>query len=574
MPAYFRLFPIGLIAGAVRPRVLPQLFLIISMLALAGCASIGSSQSINEATASAQELLAAAEQAIDESRYSQAARFLVRAATLTDDEQVVEQAAQQCYAMQQLRATLEISERWLSINPTNLQAREYATLSAIRLYEVEVATKHLRVLLDQGYITPAAGFLDWLTKLPSSDDHAALAVMKELSLGYPKMAEAHYAVARLAELTDDFELMKSAAQRAQELAPYWSPAGLLLAKSYLLQGQSELAIQTGQAVVKNDDSLSTRSEYAGLLLSAGKPNEALQLWRELEQAEGDNSAAMRALAYLDFQVGNYQSSFNRLNTLLNSGNRISESIFYLAGIAERTGAKAEARQLYGRVQEGQFALPAQLRMAYLVKESDGLDAALASLKLYGETNADELIATLQARAALLAEEGDDAELAKFYERAVADYPDVAVLQMDRAFHLLKMGKTSLGIHVMREMLKNRSEDPVVLNAFGYTLLDHTQQYQEAFDYIQAAYRATPDSAPVMDSMGWALFKLGKAEEALVYLQKASNKMRDEEVEFHLGEVLWSLDRHDEAIKAWKRGLEAAPENKTIQQRIKRATELH
>ena len=385
MSTYSRLFPLSITARTVRTQLLRQFLVMLSALYLAGCATFGGSSSstdaLNDASASVSELLAAAEQATDELRYSQAARLLVRASVLTDDEEIVEQAVQQCYALQQFRATLEISQRWLKINPTNLEAREYATLSAIRLYQVEAATEHLRVLLEQGYITPAAGFLDWLNKLPSADEHAALAVMKQVVLSYPRMAEAHYAVARLAELTEDFTLMMAAAQRAKELAPYWSPAGLLLAKSYLLQGQPDVAMKIAQAVVKNDDSLSTRSEYAGLLLSAGKPDEALQLWRELEQTEGDHSAAMRALAYLDIQVGNYQSAFNRLNALLNEGNRISESIFYLAGIAERTGAKAEAKQLYGRVQEGQFALPAQLRIAYLVKESDGLDAALDSLKL-------------------------------------------------------------------------------------------------------------------------------------------------------------------------------------------------
>jgi tetratricopeptide (TPR) repeat protein len=554
--------------------MLRQLWVIIGVLSLVGCATLGTgiSGALNESTASVPELLAGAEQAVDELRYAQAARYLVRASAMTDDEQIVEQATQQCFALQQLSATLEVAQRWLKINPTNLQAREYAALSAIRLYQVEVAAAHLRVLLDQGYITPAAGFLDWLNKLPSADDHAAVAVMKTLAISYPNMAEAQYAVARLAELTDDFGLMAIAARRAQELAPYWSPAGLLLAKSYLLQGQSELAIQTGQAVVKNDDSLSTRSEYAGLLLSAGKPNEALQLWRELEQSEGDHSAAVRALAYLDIQVGNYQSAFNRLNTLLNEGNRISESIFYLAGIAERTGAKAEARQLYGRVQDGQFALPAQLRIAYILKESDGLDAAMDSLKLYGEANPDELIPTFQARAALLSEAADDAALTKFYDQGIRDYPEAAVLQMDRAFHLLKIGKVSDGIQTMRELLKSRPEDPIVLNGLGYTLLDHSHEYQEALRYIEAAYRLTPDSAAVMDSMGWALFKLGKQEEALMYLQKASSKMRDEEVDFHLGEVLWALGRNDEALKVWQSGLEASPDNKTLQQRIKRATE--
>ena len=51
-------------------------------------------------------------------------------------------------------------------------------------------------------------------------------------------------------------------------------------------------------------------------------------------------------------------------------------------------------------------------------------------------------------------------------------------------------------------------------------------------------------------------------------------MRDEEVDLHLGEVLWALNRHDDAIKAWQRGLEVAPQNKVLLQRLQRANEAH
>ncbi len=576
MSFHYKLFSVNLSIRAVRSGLMGQLAAVMGALCLAGCATpavvkpIPSRAESEAASLSVEELLAAADQAADEEQYPKVARLLVRAAQRSDDEAVVGDAAQGCYQNHQLQAALEIAQRWLVINPTNLEARELAALSAIKLYQVDIAAKHLQVLLEQAYITPAAGFMEWLNKIPASDANAALVVMKKLASTHAQMAEAHYAVARFAELTEDVGLMLTYAQRAHDLSPYWAPAGLLLAKGQLLRGQPDLALQTAQDVVKNDDSLGTRSEYAALLLAAGKPNEAVQLWRELEQTEGDNSAAVRSLAYLDIQVGNYQSAFNRLNVLLNAGNKVSESIFYLAGIAERTGATAEARQLYGRVQDGAFALPAQLRIANLIKDSEGLDSALNSLQSFGQTNPEEVLQALQARAQMLSVAGDDVAALSLYDQGVADYPDVASLRITRAFHLLKMNKVSLGIQAMRDVLQVRPEDPTVLNALGYTLLDHTKQHQEGYEYIKRAFQSTPDSAAVMDSMGWALFKLGRQQEALLYLQQAADKMRDEEVELHLGEVLWSLDRRDEAVRVWQEALKLAPDNKVLQERLKRA----
>ncbi|MGC3982049.1 MAG: tetratricopeptide repeat protein [Steroidobacteraceae bacterium] len=560
----------------------PALLALLVSMALTGCAAtrpVGDAAVVatgGKATLQAPaegdvtQLLAAAEQAQQAGRYPESARRYLQVAQLSSDEQVIEQAARACYDNQQLQATAQIAARWLEINPTNQQARELAALSALKLYRVDAAREQLQVLLESAFITPAAGFIELLPKLESADSNAATAVLKQLVERMPDVAEAHYVLAQLAGQTADWNLMLNEAQRAQQLAPYWSPAGLLLARAQLASGQDELALKTAQAVVKEDDSIATRSEYAGLLLSSNHANEAVQLWRELEQTQGDNSSAVRALAQLDFQLGNYQSAFTRFNQLLNTGKNLSESIFYLAGIAERTGANDEARQLYERVQEGEFASAAQLRVAKLIQDSEGQAAALTFLQAFGEANPDELLLSLKARAEMLAQAGDDAAALAVYDQAVKDYPDVAELRLSRAFQLVKMGKVNPALQAMRQLVAERPQDPTVLNALGYTLVDQGKQAQAGRDYIADALKYSPDSGAVLDSMGWAMFKLGKYDEALSYLQRAAARLVDADVDLHTGEVLWAMKRRDEAVQTWQKGLERAPDNKALQERLKRA----
>ncbi len=547
----------------------------VCALGLVACTTRSPSQSVAlpavvTSVQTLPEVLLAAEQALAADRFPDAARWYEQAAQLTDDEQVIEEAATACYDSQQLKCALQIAQRWLVINPTSEQARELAALAALKLYNVEVATEQLQALLESSYISPAAGFMQWSDKFAAVDTNAALAVMKKLVISHPQVAEAQYALARLAEQSDDLGLMLASAQRAQALAPFWSPAGLLLAKAQLLRGEKQLAVQTAQAVVKNDDSIATRSEYAALLLGAQMPNEAMRLWRELEETEGDNSAAMRALAQIDFEVGNYQSAFNRFNQLLNTGRDLSESIYFLGAIAERTGANDEARQLYERVQEGRFAAAAQLRVAKLIQDKEGIAAALTSLQAYGAANPEQQLLSLDARAQMLSASGDDAATLQLYDRAIRDYPDVASLHLSRAFHLVKMNRTPLALQAMRDLAQQRPQDPTILNALGYTLLDNSKDYQRAHDYIAASLQYSPDSAAVQDSMGWALYKLGRKEEALTWLQRAAQGMVDDELDLHLGEVLWSLDRRDEARSVWQKALARTPDDKVLQQRLKRA----
>lgn len=530
---------------------------------------LGAVNTVSEQADSAQ-LVAAAESAAQDGRFPDAARAYLAAVAASDDEQTVEEAARATYDRAQLQAALQIAQRWLEINPTSQQAHEIAVLSALRLYRVETAYQHLTNLLDSAYISPASGLLEWLPKLAAADANAALALMKRLAEHYPDVAEVHYALARLANETANGDLMMTEAQRAHALSPYWSPAGLLLALAQLNAGQVETALQTGQEVVKNDNGVAARTEYASLLLAAGRPQEAIKLLKELEQAEGDTSPAVRALAQIDFQVGNYQSAFTRFSKLLNTGKNLSESIYYLAGIAERSGASDEARQLYARVQEGDYALAAQVRLARLIQKQEGLDAALLSLQQYGDARPEEQIATLSARAELLSEAGDTQGALALYDQALQTYPDVATVKLARAFLLVKMDKIDPALAAMRGLLAERPQDPVVLNALGYTLVDRTRQRKQGRDYIAAALQLTPDSGAVLDSMGWALFKLGQKEQALDYLQRAVTRTVDPDLDLHLGEVLWSLNRFDDARQAWEVGLRRSPDNTILQQRLKRA----
>lgn len=516
------------------------------------------------------QLFTAAEAATQDGRFPAAAALYVQAAAATNDEQQVEEAARSTYDRAQLEAALRIAQRWLEINPTSERAHEIAALSALRLYRVDAAFEHLTNLLDNAYITPAAGFLALLPKLSAADSNAAFAVMQRLVERYPMVAEAHYALARLAGQTSNREVLVSESQRAHELSPYWPPAAFLMALAQINNGQVDASLQTVQEVVKNDASVTTRTEYANLLLAAGRVQDAMKLLQEIEQGDGDTSAATRSLAQIDFQIGNDRAAFARFSKLLNTGKNLSESIFFLASIAERSGANDEARQLYARVQEGDFALAAQIRLAKMIQRQEGLDAALLSLQQYGDARPDEQIATLSTRAEMLSEAGDTVGALVLYDQALQTYPDVASLKLARAFLLVKMNKIDAALKAMRELLALRPQDPLVLNALGYTMVDRTRQYKAGRDYIAEALKYTPDSGAVLDSMGWALFKLGQKNQALDYLQRAVKRIVDPDLDLHLGEVLWALNRHDDAKQAWTVGLSHDPENTELQERLKRA----
>jgi tetratricopeptide (TPR) repeat protein len=70
----------------------------------------------------------------------------------------------------------------------------------------------------------------------------------------------------------------------------------------------------------------------------------------------------------------------------------------------------------------------------------------------------------------------------------------------------------------------------------------------------------PDSAAIIDSMGWVLFRLGDYESALGYLERAYRLMDNSEVLAHLVDVYFALGQQDTARELLQGGLAELPDD--------------
>lgn len=113
------------------------------------------------------------------------------------------------------------------------------------------------------------------------------------------------------------------------------------------------------------------------------------------------------------------------------------------------------------------------------------------------------------------------------------------------------------------------DQPEVLNYLAYSWLDRNQNFKEAEKMLARALKKKPDSPHIMDSYGWALFKLRLYKEALPHLETSVILMpHDPTVNDHLGDLYWKLGRLDEARYQWKRALTFNPEEEDIKKKIK------
>ncbi|HWK76086.1 MAG TPA: tetratricopeptide repeat protein [Povalibacter sp.] len=539
---------------------------------LAGCATQGHQdakvKTVEPLPTDPNALVLGAEVALQRGEYREASQAYVRAAQAAQDEALAEQATRIAYEHHQWTLVLAGAERWLELNHTNEEARRFAAFAALHLYQIDRAAEHLGFLLDTAFINPQAGFLALLPQLgDEGSPSATTAVLQRLIQKYPDMTEAHYTLARAALQSENFALALEHAQKARELGPYWSPAGLLLAQVQMARGDNETALATARQIIEQDKQDSYRLEYALMQLQAGKDEEGRKELNALAGSETAAAVAERALADMDFQLGNRDAAAQRYTNLVSSGRFVYESLFYLGAIAESREAWDEAVQIYSRVTGGDMAMAAQARAARIKAKQQGLKAGLDHIEEFAKTRPQYTLDSITARAALLTTNGDAAGGLALLDASLRKYPDSAELRFARVFQLEGMDRVNEAVSDLRQLVADRPGDPVAANALGYTLVDRTRKQSEGLKLIEQALVETPDSGAVLDSMGWALHRVKRNDDALKYLQQAKRRINDPEVDLHLGEVLLALGRKDEARAVLKVASERYPENAELHKRL-------
>ncbi|WP_339108489.1 tetratricopeptide repeat protein [Thioclava sp. GXIMD4216] len=126
----------------------------------------------------------------------------------------------------------------------------------------------------------------------------------------------------------------------------------------------------------------------------------------------------------------------------------------------------------------------------------------------------------------------------------------------------------------RKALELNPGQPSVLNYLGYSYVEKGENLDEALKMIRQAVKASPDSGYIIDSLGWALFRLGRYDEAVKEMEKAITlESVDPLVNDHLGDAYWAVGRKREAQFQWKRAIAFGPGEDVDMDRVKRKLEV-
>ena len=104
------------------------------------------------------------------------------------------------------------------------------------------------------------------------------------------------------------------------------------------------------------------------------------------------------------------------------------------------------------------------------------------------------------------------------------------------------------------------DQPHVLNYLGYSWIDQGVHLDDGMAMIKKAVQQRPDDGYIVDSLGWAYYRLGNYEEAVKQLERAIElKPEDPTINDHLGDAYWRVGRTLEARFQWAHARDLKPD---------------
>lgn len=504
--------------------------------------------------------LFSAEIAAQRGQIELSAVLYAKAAEVTRDPRVAEQATRIAYYARDDKRAIAAATLWNELEPENIEARQVLAALLVRVGKTAAAAEHFEYVLNNSKQSERQSFM-LITSLLSKekDKQAALEVMKKLTAKRKNNPNALYAYSQLAFFVGNLKDAAKTIKKVIKLQPEWTEAYILQSNIFVRQGYKAHAIEVlRQAVAEYPDNNTLRMFYARNLIDAKQFDEAANQFSLLTDDEKFKNEARYSLGLLMLQMNKPKQAEEHFLQLLENKKRIIESQYYLAQSYELQNKLDKAISGYEKVRNNQYSFEAELRIALILAKQGQIKNARERLQNISPDSLDKELRVYLTEGEILNAAKRHSDALNLYTEALQQLPDNNRLLYARALTAEKLDKIDLAVKDLGSIVQREPENSQALNALGYTLVDKTEELKKGLGYIKKALKLEPDDPAIHDSMGWAYYRLGQYDKALKYLRRAFEKLKDAEVAAHLGEVLWIAGEREAAQEIWNTALQQAP----------------
>ena len=235
----------------------------------------------------------------------------------------------------------------------------------------------------------------------------------------------------------------------------------------------------------------------------------------------------------------------------------------LGELAQKRAQRGEAIDAFAAVgPQSAYYSTAVLGMAEELYRSGRIEEAVVELQALTEARAHDFVPPFRL-GNLFRAERRFADAVGVYETAVARLPQILPQHWPVLYYRgIAYERTDAWVAAeadFRRALELEPEQPQVMNYLAYSLVERQENLGEARAMLLRAVELAPRDGYIVDSLGWALYRLGEFAGAVEQLERATELEPAEAViNDHLGDAYWRVGRKREARVQWRRALSLAP----------------
>jgi tetratricopeptide (TPR) repeat protein len=489
----------------------------------------------------------------------------------TRDLTIIQRAIQFASVNADTNALLQLGLLWAQLEPTNSQPQLLLSIQFLESGAFEQAISHMSRVLDLGGNMDFAALSSRTGRLNPQDRSVLIETLLRLKDEFDNQTSIHLTLVQLLAQNGDFEealIELELLKDDTDLTP-----NMVMLESQILQSldnpeRATRVMRNGVTRFETDKSL--RLNYARLLIQNEEYEQAQEQFQILVEQDPQDWETLYSVALLNTQLENFDRAIAAYTKLIGVDQRADESQYNLGLIYQQQDNLEKSIEHFRQVRIGtNNFLAAQQQATRLSIQSGRLDEAhdwLSQLSR-GQPRLEVLFATIES--SLLIQEKHPSAAEQLLNTALNKFPNETDLLFARVLYYDSQSNKDGSERDLMQIISMQPEDSRALNHLGYMLADQTTRHGEALELIERAIAISPDDPAIIDSLGWALYKVARYEEALVQMRRAFAAFPDDEVASHLGEVLWALGRFDEAMRVWQDALVTDPESPLIAEAMER-----
>jgi tetratricopeptide (TPR) repeat protein len=489
----------------------------------------------------------------------------------TRDLTIIQRAIQFASINTDTNALLQLGLLWAQLEPTNSQPQLLLSIQFLESGAFEQAISHMSRVLDLGGNIDFAALSSRTGRLNPQNRSVLIENLRRLKDEFGKQTSIHLTLVQLLAQNGDFEaalIEMELLKDDKDLTP-----NMVMLESQILHSldnpeRATRVMRTGVTKFETDKSL--RLNYARLLIQNEEYEKAQEQFQILVEQDPQDWETLYSVALLNTQLENFDRAIAAYTKLIGVDQRADESQYNLGLIYQQQDNLEKSIEHFRQVRIGtNNFLAAQQQATRLSIQSGRLNEAhdwLSQLSR-GQPRLEVLFTTIES--SLLIQEKHSGAAEQLLNTALNKFPNETDLLFARVLYYDSQSNRDGSERDLMQIISMQPEDSRALNHLGYMLADQTTRYEEALELIERAIAISPDDPAIIDSLGWALYKVARYEEALVQMRRAFAAFPDDEVASHLGEVLWALGHFDEAMRVWQDALVTDPESPLIAEAIER-----